>query len=149
MRVRMISPVAALALGAVLTASIVGCAGDDDTGGDTTSPTTIPVGATKAPSDNGGEATEVKISMTDNKYTPSAITVSVGTSVKFELKNDGAAIHNMHILSEKQEGKDFSSEAIVKPGTESSFTVKFTKTGVYDFQCDYHLPDMAGKITVK
>lgn len=149
MRVRMISPVAALALGAVLTASIVGCAGDDDTGGDTTSPTTIPVGATKAPSDNGGEATEVEISMTDNKYTPSAITVSVGTSVKFELKNDGAAIHNMHILSEKQEGKDFSSEAIVKPGAESSFTVKFTKTGVYDFQCDYHLPDMAGKITVK
>ena len=48
-----------------------------------------------------------------------------------------------------KDGKDFSSNAIVSPGAENKFTVKLTKTGTYTFQCDYHVPDMVGTITVQ
>jgi plastocyanin len=37
----------------------------------------------------------------------------------------------------------------VNPEKESKFTVTFTKKGTVKFQCDYHLPDMAGEIVVK
>jgi plastocyanin len=55
----------------------------------------------------------------------------------------------MHVLSKDGEGKDFASDALVSPGQSSTFEVTFTKTGTYDFQCDYHLPDMVGTITVE
>lgn len=98
----------------------------------------------------GGTATEtLKVSMKDNIFDPKTLTVPAGKSVEIELKNDGAAIHNLHILSEVKEGKDFSSAATVAPGASNKFTVKLTKSGTYIFQCDYHLPDMVGTITVQ
>lgn len=100
---------------------------------------------------NGAEkpSESVEVSMKDNLFEPKAITVPAGKSVQIEVKNNGAAVHNMHILSADKEGKDFSSNATVAPGAESKFTVKLTKPGTYNFQCDYHLPDMVGTITVR
>lgn len=101
-------------------------------------------------STDGGTATEtLKVSMKDNIFDPKTLTVPVGKSVEIEIKNDGAAIHNLHILSQAKEGKDFSSAATVAPGASNKFTIKFTKTGTYNFQCDYHVPDMVGIITVQ
>ena len=87
--------------------------------------------------------------MKDNLFDPKTLTLTAGKSVDIVVKNDGQAIHNMHILSEAKDGKDISSEAIVSPGKESKFTVKITKPGTYNFQCDYHVPDMVGTITVQ
>ncbi|MCA9830321.1 MAG: cupredoxin domain-containing protein [Dehalococcoidia bacterium] len=140
----------AIALGALLTTGLVACGGDDDDGGDSTATAAGKTGAaTTASGDNGGATEEITIVMTDNVFTPKDITVPVGKEVKIEVKNEGAAVHNMHVLSEKAEGKDFSSEALVQPGKDDSFTVKFSKAGKYDFQCDYHVPDMVGTITAK
>lgn len=124
--------------------------GDDDNGSSATNtPQTKATATQPANGGGGGGSKNFEIDMTDNKYTPSEISVSVGDEVTFKVVNKGTAIHNMHILSQAAEGKDFSSDALVNPGSDSTFTAKFTKAGTYDFQCDYHLPDMAGKITVK
>ena len=108
-------------------------------------------GATSPATSGGSEkaSESVKISMKDNLFEPKTFTVPAGKSVEIEVKNNGAAIHNLHILSEAKDGKDFSSTAIVSPGAENKFTVKLTKTGTYTFQCDYHVPDMVGTITVQ
>lgn len=94
------------------------------------------------------KAQTVSITLKDNVFEPKDITVEEGT-VTFEVKNTGAAIHNMHITSTPSEGKDFSSKPIVEAGSTDKFTATFTKKGVVKFQCDFHLPDMVGTITVK
>ncbi len=87
--------------------------------------------------------------MKDNFFEPNEITVPVNTTVRFVAKNEGTAVHNMHVLSADREGKDFASAQIVNPGETSEFEAKFTQTGDYDFQCDFHLPDMVGVIHVE
>lgn len=94
------------------------------------------------------KAQTVAITMKDNVFEPKDITVEEG-AVTFEVKNTGAAIHNMHITSSTSEGKDFSSKPIIEAGTTDKFTATFTKKGTVKFQCDFHLPDMVGTITVK
>ncbi|TAK75322.1 MAG: hypothetical protein EPO16_09135 [Dehalococcoidia bacterium] len=103
--------------------------------------------ATKAASD-GGKAQTVAVTLKDNVFDPKEITVEKGT-VTFEVKNTGAAMHNMHIMSSSAEGKDFTSKPTLDPGASDKFTAIFTKAGTIKFQCDFHLPDMAGTITVK
>ncbi|MCO5200674.1 MAG: cupredoxin domain-containing protein [Chloroflexi bacterium] len=137
--------------GLLLVPLAAACGGDDDEGGSTITP-----GATATKDDdngdngdNGGEAREITVDMTDNVFTPKDIKVPVNTLIKFEADNKGTAIHNMHILSKATEGKDYASDLLVNPGESSSFEVKFTKKGVVDFQCDYHVPEMVGKIVVE
>jgi len=120
-------------------AALVSCSSGGDTN-DTAG------GATKAAP--GGGAQTVTVTLKDNVFEPKQITVE-RSAVTFEVKNTGIAIHNMHILSSSVEGKDFSSSAIVNPGATDKFTATFTKSGTIKFQCDFHLPDMVGTITVK
>lgn len=103
---------------------------------------------TKATTAASAKAQTVSITLKDNVFEPKDITVEEGT-VTFEVKNTGTAIHNMHITSTPSEGKDFSSKPIVEAGSSDKFTATFTKKGVVKFQCDFHLPDMVGTITVK
>jgi len=149
MNIRKYGLVTGIALGALLAAGLIACGGDDDTGGSTTTAAATTAAATTASGNGGAAQEEISIVMTDNVFTPKDITVPVGKEVKIEVKNEGAAVHNMHVLSEKAEGKDYTSEALVQPGKDDSFTVKFSKAGKYDFQCDYHVPDMVGTITAK
>lgn len=137
-------------LAAVL-GSAVACGGDDGGAKPTAGIQVKTPGAGSGTSGGGGgeKAESVKITLKDNLFEPKALTVPVGKSFDIELKNSGAAVHNMHILSQSKEGKDFSSNATINPGTDSKFTVKFTKAGTYNFQCDYHVPDMVGTITVQ
>ncbi len=108
-------------------------------------------GATSPATSGGSEkaSESVKISMKDNLFEPKTFLVPAGKSVEIEVKNNGAAVHNMRILSADKEGKDFSSNATMAPGAESKFVVKLNKPGTYKFQCDFHLPDMMGTITVQ
>ncbi|RJQ08197.1 MAG: hypothetical protein C4558_08380 [Dehalococcoidia bacterium] len=105
-------------------------------------------GSESKASSGAGKAQTVAITMKDNAFDPKDITVEEG-AVTFEVKNAGAAIHNMHITSTAAEGKDFSSKPIIEAGTTDKFTATFTKKGTIKFQCDFHLPDMVGTITVK
>ena len=143
--------VRALLLAAALASTVVlaaACGGDDDDSSSGDTPiATSPSGGTTAPSN--GDVKDIEVLLQDNFFDPKELTVPVNTTVEIEVKNKGQAVHNMHILSKDKEGKDFTSAALVNPGEDDKFEVKFTKTGTYDFQCDYHVPDMVGKITVK
>lgn len=136
--------------GLLLVPLAAACGGDDEEGGSTITP-----GATATKADGGdggnggGEAREIEVVMTDNIFTPKEIKVPVNTTIKFTASNKGTAIHNMHVLSKDAEGKDFSSDLIVNAGSASVFEAKFTKKGVVNFQCDYHVPEMVGKIVVE
>jgi plastocyanin len=137
-------PAAVLLMGAT-----AACGDDDDE--DNGNGTQEPTGQTTATVDNGNgdDGEPITITMTDNVFEPKDITVPVDTEVEITVVNEGAAVHNMHVLSEAEEGEDFMSDALVNPGAESTFTVEFENTGTYDFQCDFHLPDMSGTITVQ
>lgn len=148
--------VAAVASVALLTVVLVSCGGggsDDGSGDD--GGIAVPTssgGTTGSTPSGGGDATEGEtfvVVMTDNVFTPNKITVPVNKKVTFVAKNQGAAVHNMKILSKATEGKEYASDAMVNPEKESKFSVTFKKTGTVKFQCDYHLPDMVGTIEVK
>ena len=148
----LLAPAAAFAL------AFAGCAGDDDdadSGAGGISVATIGGGSgdtspTKPSGGGDAPASEtITVVMTDNKFTPSTIKVPVGKKITFIAKNEGAAVHDMKILSKATEGKDFMSDALVNPETESKFTATFNKKGTVKFQCDYHLPDMVGTIEVE
>jgi plastocyanin len=132
---------------AALSTAALACGGDSDS--DTPADGNgTPAASTTAPAANGG-GSEIEVDMKDNFFEPDKITVHVGEAVTFEAKNEGAAIHNMHIFSADAEGKDFMSDALVNPGQSSTFTAQFSKAGTYKFQCDFHTPSMAGEITVQ
>lgn len=124
--------------------------GDDD-GGEPAVSDTPAESATTAPTGGGGN---VAITMTDNKFDPTAVNVTAGASVTFDLTNKGVAIHNMRIA-----GPDGSyntgDDAVSDPGLVSggqTATLNWdapSDAGEIIFQCDFHPTDMKGTITVQ
>lgn len=152
---RLIVLAAAVGLVAALAAA---CGGDDSDGGiqfkgtNTAgggSETKTGGGDAKQGGDSSGGASEVAMVFTDNVFAPKDFTVPVGKTVTISIKNNGSAIHNLHVLSKDTEGKDFNSKAQISGGEEDKMQVTFKKKGIVKFQCDYHVPDMVGTITVK
>jgi plastocyanin len=108
------------AIGIAAAATLVACGGGDDGGG------------------GGGEGTT--LSMTDNAFSPTDVTVSSGGTV--ELSNDGGALHNLTI-----EGTDIDQD--VDPGQSASITVD-AEAGEYTMFCEYHRDaGMEGTVTVQ
>jgi len=112
-----------------------------------------PAGETPAGETPTGPVT-IDVSMRDNFFEPAEFTVKAGQEVTFNATNDGAAIHNMHVAGADNEyGTDDdvqSDPQLVDPGDTATLTwTAPDEPGVYDFQCDVHLPDMAGTITVQ
>lgn len=148
------SSVRTLALAAgIVSAVLLGtaCGGDDTTTAIKTkaAESVTPGGAkTTAPATSTGDEKKVEISMKDNLFDPKDVTVPSGVKIKISAHNVGAAVHNMHVLSQDGEGKDYTSDTMVNPGKTSEFEVTFKKKGTYKFQCDFHVPDMVGTITV-
>jgi plastocyanin len=138
-----------IVLAAVLAAFalvLAACNGDDD---DVVPP---PNGE---PNDvvNGDEVT-FDISMGDNFFEPDEFTVAPGTTITFNITNDGAAVHNMRVA-----GADnvYNTDDDVVSDPEM-FTAGDTGTlvwtvpdepGVYDFHCDFHPTEQVGTITVQ
>jgi len=92
--------------------------------------------AAGSPESSTGSATEVKI---DNfAYTPSMITVKVGTEVTW-INHDDIP----HTVDSTQ-GK-FKSAAL---DTDNKFQFRFTEPGEYPFYCRMH-PKMTGKVVVQ
>ena len=133
-------PFLALAAVALLAAA---CGGGDDS----TSATKTPSGGTTSP----GPQT-FDISLGDNFYQPNKFTMKGGQKIKFNLKNNGVAIHNVRIAGADNQfntADDAVSDLIINAGQSS--TVEWTapaKAGVYNFHCDYHPTDSVGTITV-
>jgi plastocyanin len=131
----------------------VACGGDDDDddGGDDGGEATEPAGGDD---DDGGGAEEFAVTMTDNKFAPGDFTVPAGSSVTFNLTNDGAAIHNMRIAGDDGEynsDDDAVSDPDLVNGGDTA-VLEWTapeEAGEVDFQCDFHPTDMLGTITVE
>jgi plastocyanin len=144
---------ALLALGLLGVLAIgAACGGNDDNGGTATpgtATTTAPSNGDDDDNGNGASDEPITIDMRDNVFEPNEIRVPVNTEVEITVENKGLAVHNMHVLSKDKEGQDFISDALVSPGKSSTFKVIFKNKGTVDFQCDYHLPEMVGKIIVE
>jgi plastocyanin len=120
----------------LLIAAACGGGDDDDTGGD------------------DGGAVSFDVTLTDNKFDPAEFTVPPGSSVTFNLTNNGAAMHNMRIAGE--DGKyNSDDDAVSDPDLVNggaTATVEWTapgSPGETKFQCDFHPTDGQGTITIE
>lgn len=127
-----------------------------------------PADETPNSDDNGGEPTPVpgggtEIVMGDNFFEPTDLTVAAGETVAFELVNQGAIIHNMHIagLDGEYAVSGVCDESGPEPCSDPD-TIPANGTGqlVWDvpaeaaglqlpFRCDFHPVEMTGTITVQ
>ena len=137
-----------LLFAAALAALAVACGGGGDNGDSNGTPTATPT-ATQGGGQVSDPEREIEVLMKDNFFEPTEIHLAVGEAVTIVAKNDGVAIHNMHVLSAGTEGKDYASAPIVNPGETSEFAVQFSQAGTFKFQCDFHLPGMVGEIIVE
>lgn len=88
------------------------------------------------PQSSGAGRSEVTI---DNfSFTPSTVTVSVGTAVRWTNRDD--IPHTV-----VSDDKIFKSRAL---DTDEEFTYTFTKAGTYNYFCSLH-PKMTAKIVVQ
>lgn len=97
--------------------------------------TTLAAGALLAPSVWAGTKT---VQVKDNKFVPTSITVSKGTTVKWVWKG-----HAPHNVSVKKGPRTFHSTV----QTKGTFSKKLNTKGTYTIICTIHQPDM--KMTVK
>ena len=140
---------AALTVAAI---AVAACGGSDEDGSGNGA--TTPPAATTPSGDGGGGESELDVSMGDNFFEPAEFTLNAGDVVTFNITNEGTAIHNMRVAGEDSEfntNDDSVSEEEIITATGTT-TLQWTapdEPGVYDFQCDYHVPDMAGTITVE
>lgn len=145
-----------IALAAAFTGAFITVADDDDGSDDhngVATETPVDTGET-----NGPTSDEVVVSMGDNFFDPDGITVAAGASISFQLTNDGAAVHNMHITVGGEydvavcdgTGDPCSDPAIVTGGQEAVLTwAAPDSAGEIPFRCDFHPIEMVGTITVE
>src|SRR5262245_15091830 len=89
--------------------------------------------------DGPGDAGATTISLQDNFFEPTNVTVATGTPVQFQLTNDGATNHNFTSDSLKV------STGPVTPGQAKTLTVAIP-AGTTQFLCTWH-PGMVISVT--
>jgi plastocyanin len=97
----------------------------------------VGVAATSAAPEKRGSKT---VKVEDDFYSPTSLTVSGGTKVKFNWTGN----HKHNVVKKKGPGGSFSSVATSADGVQ--FQHKFSKSGTYKIICTIH-PEM--KMTVK
>jgi plastocyanin len=80
------------------------------------------------------------VTVKDNKFVPTSLTVSKGTTVKWVWK--GQAPHNVAVTKGPVKFKSTIQ-------TKGSYSKKLTKSGTYSLICTIHQPDMKMTIKVK
>jgi plastocyanin len=128
------------ALLAVAVLGLAACGSSSDNSSSTGSSTSASAGGgygsgasktTKTTSASTGGSGEVKLALADNVFQPKSVTGKAGSTVKVELKNTGSNEHNFTIDSQKV-NKD------VKPGEDTTVSVKIPTSGSVQFYCEYH-----------
>ncbi len=124
-------------------------------------PYTLSEGQPDRPSTAQGLGTEVAepadgvltLETQDNLIVPNNLKVAAGEEITMKVNNTGAAIHNVRIAGldgEYNTDDDFVTDPVaVAAGAEGEFTFSMDTPGVYSFQCDFHIPNMWGAITVE
>ncbi|MDO8616834.1 MAG: cupredoxin domain-containing protein [Dehalococcoidia bacterium] len=130
----------------------------DGGGGESPSTASPSPAATTPAASPGGSPTPgggpIAVTMGDNFFDPKEITVPAGATVTFGLTNKGIAVHNMRVAgADNQYNSDddaVSDPNLITAGQKATLTWEAPDApGTYDFQCDFHLVDMKGTITVQ
>jgi plastocyanin len=87
-----------------------------------------------------------KVSVNDNYYGPSKLTVHVGDSVDWQWGPDVTDEHDVVLKSAPKGVKKFESDTLVAGDT---FKRKLTTPGTYKIICTFHEEEMKMTITVK
>ncbi len=140
----------------VLAVTFVGAFSATGDGGGGPAASASPGGSASAsagPTASGGGGGN-SITMTDNKFDPTKLSVTAGASVTFNITNKGTAIHNVRIAGPDGKfntGDDSVSDPQLVPGGQSAKLAWTAPSQAGDilFQCDFHPTDMKGTITVK
>lgn len=108
----------------------------------------------------------IRIDMTDDmRFTPAALSVKKGQTVRFVAHNSGRILHEIvlgtpHAIAEhaalmrkfpEMEHAD-ANMAHVKPGASGDIVWQFTQAGVFEFAClqpGHFEAGMVGKVTVR
>jgi plastocyanin len=123
-----------IVLAAVLAAGTAGCSSDDKTASPTPTPATTSAGTGAT----GGTAPVIHMRR-GNSFSPSELTVAVGTKVKV-VDDDGDAPHNIVV-------DGVGRSETMQEGDEFSLT--FSKAGTFQFVCTFHeAQGMKGTVTV-
>ncbi len=145
---------------AALVVTFVGAFMATDSGtGKEAPPASATPGASPSPgaSPTGGG---LAVTMRDNKFEPSELTVAAGSTVTINLTNSGTATHNMHIAGtgnkygvsfcEPGGAEPCSDPNIVAGSSTATLAWKVPATsGKIDFRCDFHPTEMKGTITIQ
>jgi uncharacterized cupredoxin-like copper-binding protein len=108
---------------------------------------------------------EITVNMGDNmRFTPEAISVKQGETIRFVVKNQGKQLHEMVIGTKKELDEhaalmvkfpnmehDEPYMAHVAAGKSQNLIWTFNRTGTFDFACliaGHYQAGMVGKITV-
>jgi plastocyanin len=96
----------------------------------------------------GGE-TVIRIEMRNNSFSPSTLTVRVGTDYLLELRNEDGEAHNLRIagIDNEYETDDDLVSDNVEPGKTDSLGFRFDQPGIFDFRSDSRPIGMLGTIT--
>ena len=139
-------PAALLAIGAALMLPLAACGDDDDDSGEETAAATTEAtetGAAPAP-----KTRTISVSETDFALAPKDLTVKSGTTVTFDVRNDGATTHSLEV--EGPEGES-ELEQDLAPGDSRQPEVTFSKPGTYEWYCpvgNHKEMGMEGTVTV-
>jgi plastocyanin len=87
-----------------------------------------------------------KVSVNDNYYGPSKLTVHVGDSVDWTWSEDATDEHDVVLKTAPKGVKKFHSDTLV---SGESFKRKLTTPGTYKIICTFHEEEMKMTITVK
>lgn len=83
---------------------------------------------------------------TDNHFSATQFTFAAGGQVTINLKNNGSAVHNFHIINAKDpSGNDIKSKNLA-PGDTDALTFTLPGPATYSFRCDFHPTEMVGTI---
>jgi plastocyanin len=101
-------------------------------------PATLAVGATKGKTR--------KVSVNDNYYGPSKLTVHVGDTVDWHWSEEETDVHDVALKTAPKGVKKFASDPLA---AGDDFKRKLTKAGTYKIICTFHEEEMKMTITVK
>jgi plastocyanin len=101
-------------------------------------PATLASGATKGKTR--------KVSVNDNYYGPSKLTVHVGDTIDWHWSDDITDVHDVKLKTAPKGVKKFGSDPLA---AGDDFKRKLTKAGTYKIICTFHEEEMKMTITVK
>ena len=87
-----------------------------------------------------------KVSVNDNYYGPSKLTVHVGDTVDWVWSEDETDVHDVDVKSAPKGARKFQSDPL---SAGESFKRKLTTPGTYRIICTFHEEEMRMTIVVK